>query len=99
MVLSSPEQTDIKNQENNIQPQTIRKKINEGIIETLRKSKSSRSKTTVDKKEIELSLEEIDKRITTLKQMMKEAARDLNFEQAIRLREEIKILTESRLLV
>lgn len=86
------------NQKNNIIPQTIIKKVSGGVIETLRGAKSSKSKKSqiVDG---ELTIDNLDKRIKELKDKMKEAARDLRFEEAAKLRDDIKALAEARFIL
>ena len=49
------------------------------------------------KKEV-LSLESIDKKIKELKQEMKILSKELKFEEAAKVRDEIKELTEARLV-
>jgi excinuclease ABC subunit B len=82
-----------------ITPITIKKKVQGGVIETLRgskgKNKTKRAKVNMSGV---ITPDQIDKRIIELKQQMKEYARDLRFEEAARLRDEIKELTEARLL-
>jgi len=46
-----------------------------------------------------LSPEAIDAKILELKQMMKEAAKDLRFEEAAKLRDEVKRLTDLRFML
>ena len=83
------------NEANNMSPETIKKSIKGGIIETLRGVKSS--KKTSKKRDVEFNLEDIDKRIKELKIKMKELAKELRFEEAAKTRDEIKELTEVRL--
>jgi excinuclease ABC subunit B len=86
------------NLKNGITPKTIKKSVSGGVIETLRGSKGKgRSKTKVDK--VNLSPEALDKRIEELKKLMKEASRDLRFEDAAKIRDEIKTVTELRILL
>lgn len=82
---------------NGITPQTISKNISGGVIEVLRGTKGKKTKKNIKKDNIEVSLESIDSRIMELKTAMKEAARDLRFEDAAKMRDEIKELTELRL--
>ncbi len=86
------------NQKNNITPQTIIKKVSGGVIETLRGAKAGKSKKSqiVDG---ELTIDNLDKRIKELKDKMKEAARDLRFEEAAKLRDDIKALAEARFIL
>ena len=84
------------NEKHGIVPQTIVKKISGGVIETLRGAKSN-SKKRKTKGTVELSPEAIDEKIIELKKEMKLLAKDLKFEEAARIRDEIKILNEARL--
>lgn len=86
------------NRKFDITPQTIMKKVSGGVIETLRGSKGPkrvRKKVTLAEG---LSPEVLDKRIKELKEEMKLLARELRFEEAARIRDEIKELTEARLI-
>jgi excinuclease ABC subunit B len=86
------------NLENGITPQTIIKKVSGGIIDTLRGAKSGKGK----KKKIEitsLTLGSIDSQIENLKQEMKIASRELRFEDAAKIRDEIKTITDLRILL
>ena len=65
------------NTEHNVKPQTIKK----GIVDSL--------KIRMDNKEENLSKQDISKKIEQLKGMMNTAASQLDFETAIKLREEI----------
>jgi excinuclease ABC subunit B len=86
------------NRDNNITPQTIRKKISGGVIETLRGTKSTKSaKKSVTKEK--LSPAALDAQIEQLKKEMKEASRDLRFEDAAKIRDEIRHLAELRILL
>jgi len=86
------------NIKNAITPQSIVKKVSGGVIETLRGTKSSKGKK---KKIIEgdLTIENLDSRIKELKEQMKEAVRELRFEDAAKYRDDIKALTEARLIL
>jgi excinuclease ABC subunit B len=86
------------NLKNNITPLTIKKKISGGVIETLRGSKNSKVTNKEFNKE-KLSAESLDKRIAELKLQMKEASRDLKFEEAAKIRDEIRHLGELRILL
>ena len=79
-----------------ISPQTIVKGVGEGIIETLR---GARKKKKESKREVieNLSFEEIDREIKRLRKLMKDYARELEFEKAAKMRDEIKVLTELRM--
>jgi excinuclease ABC subunit B len=86
------------NSEHGIIPATIKKSVSGGVIETLRGAKKSKG----EKKKVEsvhLSAEALDERIEELKKLMKEASRDLRFEEAAKIRDEIKTVTELRILV
>ena len=48
---------------------------------------------------MDLNPETIDQRIRELKVEMKEASRGLDFEKAAKIRDEIKAITEARLLL
>lgn len=85
------------NLKHGITPTTIIKDVSGGVIETLRGARGKRTKAKVVK-EI-LSLETIDKKIKELKQEMKYASKDLRFEEAAQMRDEIKELTEAKLLL
>ncbi|MBL7663972.1 MAG: excinuclease ABC subunit UvrB [Bacteriovoracaceae bacterium] len=86
------------NQEHGITPQTIKKKVSGGIIETLRGTKKQgRIKSTMEG-ELSFNEETIDKKIIELRALMKQAAKDLNFEEAAKLRDQIKQLTEMKLM-
>ena len=81
-----------------ITPLTIIKSVSGGVIETLRGAKKGKG----EKKKIEvthLSGEALDKRIEELKKLMKEASRDLRFEDAAKIRDEIKTVTDLRILL
>lgn len=86
------------NAKKNITPMTIKKNVNGGVIETLRGTKGI--KKSKQKREIEtLAPEALDKRILELKKMMKEASRDLRFEDAAKIRDEIKEVMDLRILL
>ena len=91
------------NIENNITPTTIAKNISSGVIETLRGTKKKRSKIKKSQpektKEINLSVKEIEEEIKVLKVRMKDHAKNLEFEEAAKLRDEIKLLSDARLLI
>ncbi|WP_412462758.1 excinuclease ABC subunit UvrB [Halobacteriovorax sp. RT-2-6] len=84
------------NEANGITPQTILKEVSGGVIETLRGNKKKGKKS--GPKEVSMSPEEIKKRIAELKLEMKEASKDLRFEDAAKIRDEIKFLNESFLV-
>ena len=86
------------NREHGIVPQTIVKAVKGGIIETLRGAKKNRieaKKNVLEK----LDIEQIDREIKRLKKLMKSYAKDLEFEKAANIRDEIKSLGEMRLLL
>ncbi len=87
------------NEEHGIIPQTILKKVSGGVLETLRGVKGKKKAKKKIMGEIELSLENLDKRIAELKIEMKEAAKGLRFEDAAKIRDEIKELTEMKLML
>jgi excinuclease ABC subunit B len=81
------------NLEHGISPETIRKTVNDIILQTRQgaptpqKTKSRRRKET-----IEMPLDELRRLIQVLEDEMKDAARDLRFEYAARLRDEVQDL-------
>jgi excinuclease ABC subunit B len=86
------------NLKHGITPTTIIKSVSGGVIETLRgakKGKGEKSKIEVT----HLSAEALDQRIEALKKLMKEASRDLRFEDAAKIRDEIKSITDLRILL
>lgn len=89
------------NEAHGITPKTVSKKITGGVIDILRKDKAKRRKTS--KSEVtgpeELSIDKIDAKIKELKVMMKKAASNLEFEEAAKLRDEVKQLSELRLQI
>lgn len=91
---------DAFNKEHGITPATVQKKITGGVIDILRKGKKSgKKKEKADQITTELSPETIDAKIKELKLMMKEAAKELEFEKAAKIRDEIKELNSMRLLL
>jgi excinuclease ABC subunit B len=80
------------NKDHGITPQTILKEVSGGVIETLRgNKKKKRSKEAV---KVELDPKALQERIADLKVEMKQAAKDLRFEDAAKIRDEIKELSE-----
>jgi len=81
-------------------PTTVNKKVSGGVIEVLRGTKKAdkkaRNKEISDQK---LSPGAIDAKIKELKEMMKEAASGLRFEEAAKLRDEVKKLSELRFML
>ena len=87
------------NQENNISPITIKKSISGGVIEMLRKKKGGKVKDSGNLIDQELTPKELDSTISELRVKMKKAAADFDFEKAAELRDEIKALTQMRLMI
>jgi excinuclease ABC subunit B len=86
------------NKENGITPKSINKKVSGGVIETLRGARKSQGKKT--KKVMSLmNPVEVDKRVQELKKEMKLAAKELRFEDAANIRDEIKELNEVRMMI
>jgi excinuclease ABC subunit B len=86
------------NLKHGITPTTISKSVSGGVIETLRGTKGVKGPKKKHQMET-LSAESIDQRIVELKKMMKEASRDLRFEDAAKIRDEIKSITDLRILL
>ncbi|MDH5581333.1 MAG: UvrB/UvrC motif-containing protein, partial [Bdellovibrionales bacterium] len=89
------------NKAHNIHPQTIIKEISGGIIETLRGKHKGKRKDKIQVKfsKENLTVENIEEQIKELSLQMKEASRELRFEDAAKIRDEIKVLKETRLLI
>ncbi|WP_372654765.1 excinuclease ABC subunit UvrB [Halobacteriovorax sp.] len=88
------------NRKNGITPITISKKVSGGVIETLRGSKGTKTaKGPKSKLSGELSASSLDKQIEDLTKKMKQSSKELDFEFAAKLRDEIKSLKEIRLLL
>src|SRR5690554_1094542 len=87
------------NQLHGIVPETILKKITGGVIEVLRGTKKTGGRKKAQKVDQMLSAEAIDDKIKELKLQMKEASKALEFEEAAKLRDEIKKLTELRFML
>tara|TARA_Y100000031_G_C8056333_1_gene308529 strand:- start:322 stop:645 length:324 start_codon:yes stop_codon:yes gene_type:complete len=89
------------NIDNNQTPATIKKSISGGVIEVLRgkNNKKSRGKKAKENVELNMTVEQIDQRIKELKAKMKAASQDLNFEEAAQYRDEIKELTQVRMII
>lgn len=86
------------NTEHGIIPKTIIKKVSGGIIDALRgakKGKGVKRKVALTT----LSADAIDKQIENLKLEMKIASRELRFEDAANIRDEIKSITDLRILL
>lgn len=86
------------NQKHNITPKTIVKGVSGGVIETLRGSKGNKKNKGLVVKE-HLSGAALDNRIEELKKEMKIASKELRFEDAAKIRDEIKNLNELRILI
>jgi excinuclease ABC subunit B len=83
------------NAEHGIQPETIRKNVNDIILQTRQggpatPAKSRRGKRRTDV--IDMPLDELQRLIMVLEEEMRDAARDLRFEYAARLRDEVNDL-------
>lgn len=88
------------NEKHGLTPKTVAKKVSGGVIEVLRGAKKADKKGRVKEiSEQTLSPEAIDAKIKELKQMMKEAAAGLQFEEAAKLRDEIRKMSELRMMV
>lgn len=88
------------NEERGLTPMTISKKVSGGVIEVLRGAKKSDKKArNKEKTEQKLSPEAIDAKIKELKQIMQQAVKDLEFEEAAKIRDEIKRLSELRFML
>lgn len=88
------------NEEHGITPTTVNKRISGGVIEILRGTKKSDKKgRNKEISEQNLSPAAIDAKIVELKQMMKEASQGLRFEEAAKLRDEVKKLTDLRFML
>jgi excinuclease ABC subunit B len=88
------------NLEHGITPKTVAKRVSGGVIEVLRGVKKTDKKGRNKENSAEaLTPEAIDAKIQELKQLMKEASKDLRFEEAARLRDEIKKLTDLRFML
>lgn len=85
------------NRENKITPTTILKSVSGGVIETLRGKKKSSKKD--DNNHVLKDPSEIAKQIGELKAKMKIAAKELRFEDAVKIRDEIKSLNEMYILL
>ena len=86
------------NTKHGITPTTIIKNVSGGVIETLRGVKGSKKGKKAAKVIEHVDLAAIDNRIVELKKEMKEASKELRFEDAAKIRDEIKELTQARLV-
>lgn len=88
------------NEKNSITPKTIMKQISGGVIEVLRGKKGNKQSKKSKKNQTEhVNIVEVDKRIAELKSEMQKAAKNLEFEEAARIRDEIKELNEIRMML
>ena len=82
-----------------ITPKTVKKSISGGVIEVLRGSKGSKSSKKKSVETLELSVDALDKKINELKKLMKEASRNLEYEESAKYIDEIKELTQARMIL
>jgi excinuclease ABC subunit B len=89
------------NTKHGITPTTIIKDISGGVIDMLRKNKTKSSTTGKEAREYldEMTPKAIDAKIEELKRKMREASKNLEFEVAAQMRDEIKELTKMRLML
>ena len=87
------------NTTHNIIPTTIVKGVSGGVIETLRGTKRRTAKREQIIVNSQSTREDLDKQIIELKVRMKIAAKELRFEDAANIRDEIKIVFDLRLLL
>ncbi|MCB9091860.1 MAG: excinuclease ABC subunit UvrB [Halobacteriovoraceae bacterium] len=86
------------NLEHGITPTSIKKDIKKGMLEYLgRDSKSQRKGAQKDIDFSDLTLAELENRISALKEKMRKHAAELEFEEAAQLRDEIHELTQLRM--
>ncbi|MHC8604735.1 excinuclease ABC subunit UvrB [Arenicellales bacterium IMCC58067] len=91
------------NELNNITPKSVQKPINEmieGVVADPKSRTTTRSRTQgndaiIDSVVVDLSTEEFKKRIKALEEQMYSLARDLEFEKAAQMRDEIAKLKEA----
>ncbi|PIP89468.1 MAG: excinuclease ABC subunit B [Bdellovibrionales bacterium CG12_big_fil_rev_8_21_14_0_65_38_15] len=86
------------NTKHGITPTTIIKSVSGGVIETLRGVKNTKKGKKAATVIEHVDLAAIDKRIIELKNEMKVASKELRFEDAAKIRDEIKELTQARLV-
>jgi len=84
------------NQEHGITPQTIRKNIDEVLTSVYERDYLDYTRLA-EEKEIYLSPEKRQKRMEELERLMKEAARNLEFEKAAQYRDELNRLKKREL--
>jgi excinuclease ABC subunit B len=81
------------NTEHGIEPETIRKNVNDIILQTRQGHAATPTKASRGRKRrtdiIEMPLDELKRLIMVLEEEMRDAARDLRFEYAARLRDEV----------
>jgi excinuclease ABC subunit B len=85
----------IYNDENNIDPQTIRKKVSDilQILESQQASTERRRREATDvKRSLDVTGEDLPRLIMSLEDEMHQAAKELRFEYAARLRDEVEEL-------
>ena len=85
------------NQDFGITPVSISKKVTGGVIDTLRgaKIKNKRGKGPM----VQMSEQDIEQHLIQLKVSMKEAVKELRFEDAAKLRDEIRSFSDARLFL
>ena len=84
------------NAENNITPQSIRKRIDEVMNSVYERDYLDYTRIS-EEKDVYLSPEKRKKRMEELEKLMKEAARNLEFEKAARFRDELTKLKKREL--
>jgi excinuclease ABC subunit B len=81
------------NEEHGIEPETIRKNVNDIILQTRQGHGATPTKSSRGRKRrpdvVEMPLDELKRLIMVLEEEMRDAARDLRFEYAARLRDEV----------
>ncbi|AKK20581.1 excinuclease ABC subunit UvrB [Candidatus Liberibacter africanus] len=82
------------NKEHNINPQSVKEKIIE-VIDPILQEDSAKSNISLDIQELSLSKKKMDIHLKSLRKQMHLAADNLNFEEAARIRDKIKILKQS----
>ena len=82
------------NKEHGIVPKTIQKQVPD-ILSTL--TDMDYTDTSIEEKTIQVAEKDFEKRVEKLEKQMKKAAEDLDFETAIRLRDEINLLRSQKM--
>ncbi len=83
------------NRQHGITPATIKKAIQPGFdLENTDSARSTENAGIAEPLEAYRSLEDVDRRVSTLEKEMREAAKDLDFERAAELRDRIRSLKE-----